>query len=540
MVDLRDYQAEAIAALYDWFGGQRGNPLVVAPTGAGKSVILAEFVRGAVADYPGTRVLIVTHVKELIAQNFAALLRLWPGAPAGIYSAGLGRKQIRPITVGGVQSLARVSREIGWVDLIVVDEAHLIPRKTETQYGRLIEALREINPAIKIVGLTATPYRLDSGRLDRGSGAIFDGVAYDIPVRMLVERGFLAPLVSKRPAAVFDTSGLKVRGGEFVEGDMDARFNRSDVIEPAVDEISTLGADRRSWLAFCCSVDHALAVRDAIRARGVSCETVTGKTPAMERDRLLRAYKAGEIRCLTSVAVLTTGFDAPQTDLIAMLRPTQSTGLYVQIAGRGMRIADGKDDCLVLDFAGNVMRHGPVDAISALDDDREKGEGKVEPGEAPAKACPSCGEIVLIATRECACGYEWPAPEPKHEASASTEAIMVLTARDEWQYVQDFGLARHRKAGSPDSLRVEYLVGGNVVREWVCVEHSGFAREKAVRWWAKHAGTAPPETVGEAMARAGEVRRPVAVVLARDGKYHRVKRERFDWPEEWPAREAAE
>jgi DNA repair protein RadD len=532
VIELRDYQRAAVDALYGWFRAGRGSPLVVAPTGSGKSVILAEFARSAVVAYPETRILIVTHVRELIAQNHAALIRLWPDAPAGIYSAGLGKRQLgRQILVAGVQSVARRARELGHVDLAIVDEAHLVPRSSDTQYGRLFDGLREANPSLKIIGLTATPFRLDSGLLHRGKNALFDGIAYDIPVGMLVERGHLAPLVSKRPAAAFDTSGLHRRMGEFVEREMLDRFG-GDATRAAVAEIVALGLDRRAWIAFCISVDHARAVRDELRSHGIAAETVSGETPGPERDRLLRAFKAGQLRALTSVGVLTTGFDAPATDLIAMLRPTASTGLYIQMAGRGMRIAPGKDDCLVLDFAGNVMRHGPVDAI-ALPEEKKGGKGDGEAAEPPAKICPNCDAIVPISVRECLdCGHLFPPPDPKLEATATTEAIMVLTARDEWQAIRDVDYHRHRKPGAPDSLRVDYLVGTRVVSEWVCVEHTGYAREKAVAWWHLRAAGPPPDTVDEALARVADLRRPAEAVLAREGRYHRIKRVRFARPAE--------
>ena len=301
MIELRDYQRAAIDALYAWFRAGRGSPLVVAPTGSGKSVILAEFARSAVVAYPETRILIVTHVRELIAQNHAALIRLWPDAPAGIYSAGLGKRQLgRQVLVAGVQSIARRARDLGHVDLAIVDEAHLVPRASDTQYGRLFDGLRATNPNLKVIGLTATPYRLDSGLLHGGENALFDGIAYDIPIGMLVERGHLAPLISKRPAAAFDTAGLHRRMGEFVEREMLDRFG-GDATRAAVAEIVELGRDRRSWIAFCISVEHARAVRDELRAHGIAAETVTGETPGPERDRFLRAYRAGQVRALTSV-----------------------------------------------------------------------------------------------------------------------------------------------------------------------------------------------------------------------------------------------
>jgi DNA repair protein RadD len=523
MMQLRSYQSEAVSAIYGYFAERKGDaPLVVAPTGSGKSVIIAEFIRRALDDYPTTRILMATHQRELIQQNYQALLRLWPQAPAGIYSAGLGKRQARAqVLFAGVQSVHRKAREIGHVDLMFVDEAHLMPRSADTQYGRLVETLREINPAMKLVGATATPYRLDSGCLHRGDAAIFDGIAFDIPVAMLVTQGYLSPLISKRPDASFDTRGLHKRAGDFIEGEMMARFGTDEATEAAVSEMVELGAERKSWLAFCISVDHARQVRDVLRVHGLTAEMVTGETPSAERDRLLRQFKEGQIRCLTNCNVLTTGFDAPRIDLIAMLRPTASTGLYIQMAGRGMRLAEGKADCLVLDFAGNVMRHGPIDAI-APPGEKKASDGD---GEAPAKVCPNCDSILLISARECPdCGHLFPPPEPKVERTATTEAIMNLTAVEQWHPVADVDYQRHKKDGSPDSLRVTYLINRNAVSEWVCFEHSGYARQKAVAWWQTWAGTPPPDKTGEALARIGELERPAEAVIERDGKYHRIKK----------------
>lgn len=523
-MQLRDYQADAVQSIYAYFASGKGDaPLVVAPTGSGKSLLVAAFMQRAVAEYPGTRILLATHQKELIQQDYQTLLRLWRDAPAGIYSAGLGQRRARSqLLFAGVQSVHRKAKEIGHVDLMLVDEAHTVPHSGEGQYRNLIEALRDINPAMKLVGFTATPYRLTSGCLHRGEGRLFDGIAYDIPVSMLVQRGYLAPLISKRPDQVFDLSGLHKRGGEFIESELAARFDADHVTRDAVAEIVAAGADRRSWLAFCISVDHAHHVRDAIRAHGVTCEAVTGSTPGPDRDRILRDYKAGRIRCLTNVNVLTTGFDAPQTDLLAFLRPTESTGLYMQMAGRGMRIADGKTNCMVLDFAGNVIRHGPVDAVTPPDD-RKKGAGG---GDAPSKVCPKCFEIVFAGCRECGeCGFDFPEPEIKHDRSASTAAVMNMTAEDDWRPVADFALARHVKDGRA-SLRAEYLIDGRVIKEWVCLEHSGFARQKAVTWWQHNAGTVPPATVTEALERQAEVRVPGEAVVRREGKYDRIIRVR--------------
>lgn len=533
-MQLRDYQNEAIEKTFDWFRQGGGNPLIVAPTGAGKSVILSELIRRAVTDWPGTRIICATHVKELIAQNCAALTRLWPQAPTGIYSAGLNRRQTgRPITFAGIQSVAKRYAEFGFIDLLIVDEAHLIPRNSATQYQRFIEGLKETNPDLKVIGLTATPFRLDSGRLDQGKGAIFNGIAYDIPIQMLVERGYLAPLISKQPGFVMDTTGIRTRGGDFVEAEMNARFNTMEATKAAVEEIVRLGHDRKSWLLFCISVDHATSVCDELQRKGIEAATVTGDTSPSDRAFTLKEFKEGRLRAITNVNVLTTGFDAPATDLLAFLRPTQSLGLYMQMAGRAMRIAEGKENGLVLDYAGNVVRHGPVDGVNASTAGA-KGQGRGDgEGEAPGKVCPECKEIQWTGARECRdCGYEFPEPEPKIEKRASTAAIMNMTAEDDWRPVSDMGLNIHIKAGSPQSLRVDYLIEGKVVSEWVCLEHTGFPRQKAVQWWHHNAGTTPPSTVAEAMIRAKEVRVPAEVVLKREGKYSRISRVRGSQPGE--------
>jgi DNA repair protein RadD len=264
-------------------------------------------------------------------------------------------------------------------------------------------------------------------------------------------------------------------------------------------------------------------VCDAVRARGFSCATIFGHTPKAERDRIIAAFKRGEIRALASMGVLTTGFNAPAVDLIAMLRPTKSTGLYVQIAGRGTRLAPGKENCLVLDFAGNVARHGPIDLVKPRDKTNGQGEG-----EAPSKVCPACQTINALAARVCAdCGYVFPAPEVQLEATATTRPILS-TGRPEWVAVGAVTYHRHEKPGKPTSLRVDYHCGLVRHREWVCLEHGGYAGRKALEWWHRRAeGELPPTTVDEALARTEELRQPVQIAVRPNGRYTEVVHARF-------------
>ncbi len=520
---LRPYQRAAIDAIYGYFSKKAGNPIVSIPTSGGKSLVMASFVEGVLKTYPDQRILIVTHVRELIEQNFDELKRLWPEAPAGIYSAGLKKREIRAqILFAGIQSIHKRVYDVQQCDLVLIDEAHLIPRTSSTMYQRFLADLKRINPLLKVIGFTATPYRLDSGLLHEGEGALFTDIAFEVSVRQLIDDGYLSSLVTKHMATTLDVSAVGTRGGEFIPRDLEDAIDTEAITTAAVGEIVEYGRDRRSWLIFCAGVQHAFHVRDAIRARGFTCETIVGETPGAEREALINAFKRGDIRCLTNANVLTTGFNAPGVDLLAMLRPTKSAGLYVQIVGRGCRVAPGKPNCLVLDFAGNIARHGPIDAVKPKG---PKGEGD---GEAPTKVCPDCSSIVHAAVRLCPdCGHAFPPPEVKLEARASRLDV-VSSGKPEWLPVSRVNYARHCKPGKPPSLRVEYYCGINAVQEWVCIEHPGYARQKAASWWANRAPGVPfPKNVDAALALMHQIRPPKEIAVRPSGRYTEVVGARF-------------
>ena len=228
MIQLRPYQSAAIEAIYGYFAENAGNPLIVLPTGTGKGLVIASFSARAIADWPDTRILIVTHVKELIAQNHAEMLRLWPEAPAGIYSAGLNKRDLHAqILFAGIQSIHKRAYDIQRCDLVLIDEAHLIPRTSNTMYRRFLGDLAVINPTLKIIGFTATPYRLDSGMLHEGDGALFTDIAYEAGVAEMIAQGYLCEVVPKRTRTQLDTAGVGSRGGEFIAGQLEAAVDRA-------------------------------------------------------------------------------------------------------------------------------------------------------------------------------------------------------------------------------------------------------------------------------------------------------------------------
>ena len=526
MINLRPYQKEAIDSTFRYFADNDGNPLIVLPTGTGKSVVIAEFCRQTLKDWPDTKILVVTHVRELIKQNHDELKTLWPEAPAGINSAGLKKRDYEPpIVFCGIQSVHKKASKFVKVDLVLIDEVHLVPRKTNTMYQRFLSNLKIMNPHMRVIGLTATPYRLDSGLLHTGKEALFDAVSYEAELKDMVDQGYLTRLMSKQPKTRLDVSSVSIRGGEFVAGELERAVDRTDVNESVVREIVVLGAERKSWLIFCAGVKHATHIAEIVRRYGVSCETIFGDTPSAERDRIVRDFKAGKIRALASMGVLTTGFNAPIVDLLAILRPTESTGLYIQIMGRGMRNSPGKEDCLVLDFAGNIARHGPVDRVNPKKPRQSDGEGV-----APTKTCPKCQSIVFAGTSECPdCGYKWPPTPIAIDQTATTLPVMSMNAPSEWFKVNSVSYRLHKKAGSPDSMRVEYRCGIALHSEWVCFDHKGYPHDKALRWWQRRM-TGPgilPKSTADAIEKSESLRKPAEIKVRKNGKYTEIVEFRF-------------
>jgi DNA repair protein RadD len=531
------YQSEACEAAWSHLCGQSGNPVVVLPTGAGKSWVIAELCRAAVQDYSG-RVIVLAHRKELLEQNAAKIGGLLPpGVSLGLYSAGLREREVASsVVVAGIQSVYKRAEDFGERNLVLIDEVHLVPHDGEGMYRRFLGRLREINPGLRMVGLTATPYRTGEGAVCRAD-ALFQKVCYEASIPRLIKEGFLSPVFSVPADETVDTSGLHVRGGEFVASEVETLFDSRVVL--ACQEIAEKTRGRRSVLVFCSGVAHAQHVATTLEmGTGERVGIVTGGTPDLERAETLARFKRGNLRFLCNVDVLTTGFDAPGIDAIALLRATLSPGLYAQMCGRGLRKAEGKADCLILDFGENIKRHGPLDSI-------EFGKRGSALGTAPEKICPNCGEPSHASAGQClTCGWVYPARDIKHGTEADNTP--VLSTPVTWT-VEEVRFSRHRKKKGvgPDTLRVDYLCTGagpaKTISEWVCLEHDGWARKKAHKWWRERSKAPVPdiETAISLFLR-GAVASPSRITTIKEGKFWRVTKYDLDpIPEEW-AEEVAE
>lgn len=545
---LRDYQDYAVSCFFRYFeerGAAAGNPLIVMPTGTGKSPVIAGIIKEVCFRYPGQRILKLTHVKELISQNFEKLLAVWPTAPAGILSAGLGRKDIGlQITYAGIATVKAVVDQLGHIDLIFVDECHLVSPKGDTMYRQVIKELTKINPYLKVVGLTATPFRVGQGMLT-DEGGIFTDICCDMGTleafNWFIDEGYLSPLIPAKTEAYLDTTGVSTQNGEFNSKELQAAVDHDEITMAALQETVMRGKDRRRWLIFATGVKHTENVTAILNSLGVTAVCVHSKMPEKVRDKAIADYKAGLYTAMVNNGILTTGFDDPLIDLEVILRPTQSPGLWVQILGRGTRPvyapgydlstkegrlaaiqAGPKQNCLVLDFARNTPRLGPIN-----DPVIPKKRGKGGNSGAPVKICEVCGAYNHASVRFCIqCNYEFP-KVLKIVHSAGTEEL-IRGSKNAEPIIEEFPVQKviyreHRKEGKPASLRISYYSGLRLFEDWACFEHDGLARARARGWWREAAKTEPPETTLEAISRLGELQCPKLIRVQTNTKYPEVK-----------------
>jgi len=355
---LRPYQQEAVDATLRHFRKSRTPAVIVLPTGAGKSLVIAELAKIARG-----RVLVLAHVKELVEQNHSKFLSY--GLEAGIYSAGLSKKDSsEKVIFGSIQSVARADSDFFKdFSLLVIDECHRVSTEDDTQYAQVVLKIRIDNPQLCILGLTATPYRLDSGWIYQFNyqgfictteSRLFGKCIYDLTLRQMIDAGYLTqPIQIDAPVASYDFSSLKLQTGKqsFSLEEIEAILKDQSRITPVIiQNIVEMATDRKGVIIFTASVRHAAEILNYLPSENSAL--VVGDTPSDERDAVITRFKSRQIKFLVNVSVLTTGFDAPHVDLIAILRPTESVSLYQQIVGRGLRLYEGKSDCLVLDYTG--------------------------------------------------------------------------------------------------------------------------------------------------------------------------------------------
>jgi DNA repair protein RadD len=479
-------------------------PLVAMPTGSGKAFCIAYFASTALKTYNNVRILMLVHTKELVKQNVATLLRMWPQAPVGIFSAGLHKKQTtQPIIFGSVQSVAKSLSLLGKFNIILVDECHRISPADETTYALTIAHFKSLVPSLVVIGYTATAFRAKQGMLTENG--LFTKIVYDLTSKesfnMLVEMGFLCPLFSKSTAFKYDTSKVKITAGDFNQSDLQAAVDTDDQTTAALQEALQIGAEKDHWMVFCAGTDHVDNVSHKLQSWGEAAVGVHSKMSDAQRDEAIAGFLAGKYRMIVSDAILNTGFDAPFVDHLVLLAPTRALNKHIQTLGRGVRpvyvegfdletkegrldaiAASEKPFCRVSDFAGNLARLGPIN-----DPNLPKKKGTGAP---PLKICPECGTYNWAAARICeepSCGYEFPPPEEKEtiESRASVVPAMAKSHIEvNWFKVDRVEYELYTRPLSDPSMKVKYYCEGVGITELVSIEHhSPTVRHKAQLWW---------------------------------------------------------
>lgn len=535
----REYQTIATDALWNYFFNNTGNPIIAMPTGTGKSVVQARFLQRVFHHYPTQRVLCLTHVKELIKQNHGRLVEMWPTAPAGIYSASLKQKvHYMPITFGGVMSVKNVIEIFGHIDLVLIDECHLVSPDGATTYQNIIKVLRGINPYLKVIGFTATWWRMGQGNLTD------DGLFTDIAINMtdyqsfnwFLDQGYLIPLIPRPTNTTIDMTGVQIGSdGDYQKSQLQTAVEK--VTYDALYESMSHCGGRRKWLVFCAGNQNAEHAAQILNSFGVRTTFIHDKVKDKERDDRIDAYRNGFYTAITNNNILTTGFDDREVDFIIMLRKTMSPGLWVQMLGRGTRpdyppgydlsTREGrltaihfsqKQNTLVLDFARNTRDLGPInDPVIP----KRKGHGG---GDAPIKICPNCGAYNHLSARVCCdCGEEFDMSLPFQKTAGTEELIRSDAPVFEWFNVLSIIYNKHlTKNGGIPMLKVTYVTRNAETNEmkwfyeWWGFQHTNnkFMLHKAHEWWRtrSYQRLEPPTTVDDVLKVANnELRRPLRI-----------------------------
>lgn len=524
---LRDYQQAAVDAVITWLTYKPETPAIVSmPTGSGKSHVIAALA----AHYYNEckNILILAHRKELLEQTGQKI------AIPGIcyYSASMGSKELTDngVTLAAIQSIARVEN-LPKYDVIIIDECHLVPNDDEQ--GQYWSLLARCSGAL-IIGLTATPWRLKGGKLSWGD------IVYDIGYQPLIDSGYLSTLSNKLlKDATPNLESVEIKLGEYVQEQVEALMEDPELLAASIRAILHYSQGRNSCLIFTVSVNHAFLVARTLididaPLRTGRVEVVTGETPQWERDLLLDAFRAGEIRYLINCELLLVGFDAPKVDGIFCLRPTKSKVLWEQMCGRGVRISEGKINCILADMAGNLREHGGLGTPF-------KERGKREPTPVFGKICPECEEYVKPPTaRQCSdCGYEWPEPEtPKinHDRKPDMETTPLHTPGLPVTYVVDDVTYKHKKSkNGNEMIVVNYHCAhgkyGSVADFLLPYHASDFVRGK-VRQFFRDRGAmlpTPMPIMNDLLTIAEtELKKPAKIAVDISGEHPRITR--YEWP----------
>jgi DNA repair protein RadD len=579
---MRAYQEEAIDSIYsfieDCYEGE--HPIAAMPTASGKTPIICGLIERVLSEAPNEKILVLSHVKEILGQDYDAIAEYFSSRKIGLYSSGMDSKTIEQITVAGIQSVHKKSELFEDFGFVIIDECHLIPMGEDTMYRRFLAELE----GATYVGLTATPYRLDHGYLHKGKDRLFTDVVIDYTrgekFTSLVDEGYLSNIFIKKTLMEMDTSGIKETNGDFNNGELDAEFNQDAITAVAIDEIIKYGKNYKQWLIFAINIDHAESITATLISKGITAVCIHSEMGA-NRDEEIENIRAGKYRAVVNVNILTTGFNVKGIDLVALLRPTSSVVLHVQMIGRILRVLyalgypldtpeqrleaikqSTKPHGLVLDFAGNTHRLGPINNVRIK---KKRGE-KIDPDdvddldngldEARTKDCPSCLLIVEPKEKICpACGFNFElktklekeaaeleiiqrkieeqekfiADNPEETIQQALDRLAAREAKKAWLNVFNVTYNLHNKAGKKSSMKVTYDCGLQTFSEWVTPDHDGFALTRARMWMKKRLPVGMKNlSLSELLVNQDLLLRPIRIRVDTNERYTEIIDQEFE------------
>jgi DNA repair protein RadD len=510
---LRPYQTEAVEIT----NSTEGPVLIVLPTGSGKTHVIAAIA----ASNLSSNILILSHTKEILLQNADKLKKYVKPSDVGYYSAGLGKRQLKKYCMASIQTVYKLQEQFTKYDIIIIDEVHTVPPKGTGRYRTFLAGFPSNT---KIVGLTATPFRLDHGLITEDH--IFNEVNYEVRIEDLIKQGYLCPVVTKETNYKYNLDGIKIIAGDYSKKDLVDNLDKKALTDKICADLASNCKHRKKWLVFAIDIDHAEHIATSLQKHGISAAAIHSKLD-IDRDDITSLHREGHIQAIVNVEMLTTGYDDPEIDLIAVLRPTMSHALHVQMVGRGTRPAPGKKDCLVKDYAGNIERLGPINDITI---ETVKASNKSKKNEEPlTKTCPDCLEVVPLRVMTCPdCGYVFkPAPTKLVELATEKDVIVdkpvkqvptKLLGGKILKFIVNkvsYKLGEGRR-GEPDYLIVKYHCGIRVFSQNIYIRREGYTRVVAKNWWAYRSSAHFPTTAYEALAAAarGELKEPKSIKVS--------------------------
>ena len=507
---LYDYQKNAVASTYQYLKEKKGvSPLIIAPTGAGKSIIIAQIIKDT---YKHKRILKLTHKKDLLVQNYNKVSKIIPNIDIGFYCAGMKKKDTKTnIIFASIQSIAKNINKFKAFDLILIDEAHLININSESQYKKVLDFLKKCNSNLKCIGLTATPYRVDCGYLYGQNNSFFDGVSFDIKINYLIKNNYLCNPTSIASQVNINTQSIPIKNNKYNQKAHEMAFSREFI--KTLQEITYKTQHRKKVIIFCSGVDHAKNVH----LHMPNSEIVTGTT--INREKILSRFLNNEFKFLINVDVLTTGFDDPAIDCVVILRAILSPSLFVQICGRGLRIAPNKKDCLILDFGHNFERHGCIDDIQ-VKIPKGKNEKREKIEKQNAKKCNKCCVINKIQAKVCIrCGEPF-----NNQLTNFNYSGNILTNAQTSNVIKIiYTFVKNKK--DIEMLKISYLITGfKIIQEFICLDHYGYAYKIAIQKVRALKGTA--KNINEAKSQFKLWKQPTKITyIKKDGFYNIINKE---------------